>query len=174
MRVMAKCFQLHFLQNACVWVMMALGHLCHIVSWKPAYIILTPFKTPLLYSKTGVYRGIHYFSYFCSKNIDCVYSLELPHRRGSNEYPQSMFLSKNVKNIRVFYLKIFSFFEVKFSIYLNRGVFVMTHFWFLLFLQFHSCSFPVPLFHCLYYLFYPFSPLLWETVQNDPQGLMFG
>ena len=24
-------------------------------------------KTPLLYSKTGVYRGIQYFSYFCSK-----------------------------------------------------------------------------------------------------------
>ena len=22
---------------------------------------------PLLYNKTGVYRGIHYFSYFCSK-----------------------------------------------------------------------------------------------------------
>ena len=24
-------------------------------------------QTPLLYGKTGVYRGIHYFSYFCSK-----------------------------------------------------------------------------------------------------------
>ena len=32
-------------------------------SRKHAYIILTP-QTPLLYSKTGVYRGIHYFSYF--------------------------------------------------------------------------------------------------------------
>ena len=30
-----------------------------------------------------------------------------------------------MKNIRVFYLKIFSFLEVKFSIYLNRRVFVM-------------------------------------------------
>ena len=30
-----------------------------------------------------------------------------------------------MKNIRVFNLKIFSFFEVKFSIYLNRRVFVM-------------------------------------------------
>ena len=28
-----------------------------------------PLKTHLLYSKTGVYRGIHYFSYF-AKNID--------------------------------------------------------------------------------------------------------
>ena len=35
-------------------------------SRKHAYIILTPLN-PLLYSKTGVYRGIHYFSYFCSK-----------------------------------------------------------------------------------------------------------
>ena len=30
-----------------------------------------------------------------------------------------------MKNIRVFYLKIFGFLEVKFSIYLNRRVFVM-------------------------------------------------
>ena len=30
-----------------------------------------------------------------------------------------------MKNIRVFYLKIFSFLEVKFSIYLNRRAFVM-------------------------------------------------
>ena len=36
-------------------------------------------------------------------NIDCGYSLEPPHRGlglglGSNEYPQSMFLSRNMKN----------------------------------------------------------------------------
>ena len=31
-----------------------------------------------------------------------------------------------MKNIRVFYLKIFSFLELKFSIYLNRRVFVMS------------------------------------------------
>ena len=31
-------------------------------------------------------------------NIDCRYSLELPRRGSSNEYPQSMFLSKNKKN----------------------------------------------------------------------------
>ena len=46
-------------------------------------------------------------------------------------------------------------------------------FLFLLFLHFHSCSyfFPNRLFHLLYYLFYLFSPFLWETTQNDPQGL---
>ena len=50
----------------------------------------------------------------------------------------------------------------------RRGIFL-----FLLFLHFHSCSsfFPVPLFHLHYYLFYLFSPFLWETKQNDPQGL---
>ena len=46
-------------------------------------------------------------------------------------------------------------------------------FLFLLFLHFPFCSsfFPVPLFHLLYYLFYLFSPFLWETTQNEPQGL---
>ena len=33
-----------------------------------------------------------------AQNIDCGYSLELPHRGSSNEYPQSMFLSRNKKN----------------------------------------------------------------------------
>ena len=50
----------------------------------------------------------------------------------------------------------------------RRGMFL-----FLLFLHFHSCSsfFPVPLFHLFCYLFCLFSPFLWETTQNDPQGL---
>ena len=30
-----------------------------------------------------------------AQNIDCWYSLEQPRRGGSNEYPQSMFLSRN-------------------------------------------------------------------------------
>ena len=33
-----------------------------------------------------------------SQNIDCGYSLEPPRWGGSNEYPQSMFLSRNKKN----------------------------------------------------------------------------
>ena len=37
------------------------------------------------------------FLIFCS-NIDCVYTLEPPQRVGSNEYPQSLFWSKNKKN----------------------------------------------------------------------------
>ena len=47
-------------------------------------------------------------------------------------------------------------------------------FLFLLFLHFHSCSslFPVPVLYLVYFLFYLFSPFLWEMTQNDPQGLM--
>ena len=38
------------------------------------------------------------FFHISAQNIDCGYSLEPPRRGGSNEYPQSMFLSKNKKN----------------------------------------------------------------------------
>ena len=33
-----------------------------------------------------------------AQNIDCGYTLEPPRRGGSNEYPQSMFLSRSKKN----------------------------------------------------------------------------
>ena len=62
------------------------------------HIILT-FLNPLLYSKTGVHMGYTLFFFFLLKNIDCGYLLELPRRGSSNEYPQSMFLSRNMKNI---------------------------------------------------------------------------
>ena len=42
-------------------------------------------------------KKLWYFSYFCSKHR-FGYSLEPPRRGGSNEYPQSMFLSRNKKN----------------------------------------------------------------------------
>ena len=78
---------------------------------------------------------------FLLENIDCGYSLEPPRRGGSNEYhnlcflrggsneyPRSMFLSRNMKNIRIFYPKNYQFLVVKFSVYLNRRVFVMSAF----------------------------------------------
>ena len=39
-----------------------------------------------------------YIFHISAQNIDCGYSLEPPQRGGSNEYPQSMFLSRNKKN----------------------------------------------------------------------------
>ena len=42
-------------------------------------------------------KNIDMFLIF-AQNIDCGYKLEPPRRGGSNEYPQSMFWSKNKKN----------------------------------------------------------------------------
>ena len=53
------------------------------------------------------------------------YLLEPPWRGGSNEYPQSMFCAEMWK-ISEFLSENFPFLVVKFSIYLNRRVFVMT------------------------------------------------
>ena len=84
-----------------------------------AYIILTlltspPPPPPFFIVKMG------------SKNLDCGYSLEPPRRGGSNEYLQSMFWAEIRKNIRVFLSENSQSLEVKFSVYLNRRVFVMS------------------------------------------------
>ena len=39
-----------------------------------------------------------WYFHISAQNIDCWYSLEPPREGGSNEYPQSMFLSRNDKN----------------------------------------------------------------------------
>ena len=63
-------------------------------------------------TKTGLFRYIENFTTktwkfsdknsdmfpISAQNIDCGYLLELPCWGGSNEYPQSMFLSRNKKN----------------------------------------------------------------------------
>ena len=71
-----------------------------------------PFLLRIHYENTPIqYNGIFYgyknekfhmkkcylFVTF-GRNWDCWYSLEPPHRGGSNEYPQSMFYSRNKKN----------------------------------------------------------------------------
>ena len=52
--------------------------------------------------KVAYDQGLHslllIFFHISAQNIDCGYSLEPPRRGGSNEYPQSMFLSRNKKN----------------------------------------------------------------------------
>ena len=62
---------------------------------------------------------------FLLRNIDCGYSLELPHRGSSNEYTQSMFFEQKYEKISEFLSENFNFLVVKFSVYLNRCVFVM-------------------------------------------------
>ena len=60
---------------------------------------LFKYTEKLITEKLKIFRQkIQIFFIFLLKNIDCGYSLELPRRGGSNEYPQSMFLSRNKKN----------------------------------------------------------------------------
>ena len=49
------------------------------------------------------------------------YSLEPPRRGGSNEYPQAMFIQK----YQIFLSENFHFLVVKFSVYMNRLVFIV-------------------------------------------------
>ena len=44
------------------------------------------------------FTGVYIIFIISAQNIVCGYSLEPPRRGGSNEYPQSMFLSRNMKN----------------------------------------------------------------------------
>ena len=61
-----------------------------IPSRKHAYAILTPLK-PHFYIVKLWFTGVYIIFLISDQNIDCGYSLEPPHRGGSNEYPQSMF-----------------------------------------------------------------------------------
>ena len=60
-----------------------------------------------------------------AQNIDCGYTLEPPRRGGSNEYPQSIFLSKDIENIKFFLVKFSIFTAEKNLCILHGQVFVM-------------------------------------------------
>ena len=55
--------------------------------------------TAIFHGCKNVHFQLKLFDYFhiFAQNIDCGYTLEPPQRGGSNEYPQSMFWSKNKK-----------------------------------------------------------------------------
>ena len=85
---------------------------------------IDPLKPHFYTVKLG-FTGVYIIFLISAQKHSLWYSLEPPRRGGSNEYPQVMFLSRIMKNIRVFIVK-FSVFggEIVF-IYLNRRVFVM-------------------------------------------------
>ena len=83
-----------------------------------------PLKPHFYVVKLG-FTGVYVIFLISAENIDCGYSLEPPRRGDSNEYPQSMFLSRNMKKISELFIWKFSFLVVIFSVYLNRRVFVM-------------------------------------------------
>ena len=78
-------------------------------SRKHTYVILAPLN-PFLYSKTGVYRSMHYFSYFGEAVLTSTHDLGF----WAKIRKLSEFLSENVQ-----------FLLVKFSIYFSRRVFVI-------------------------------------------------
>ena len=73
----------------------------------------------------GYYSAMYVliFFIFLLKNIDCGYSLEPPQQGGFNEYPQSMFLSRNKEN-NVYPCKP-QFYYIKVGSRFYRDVFVM-------------------------------------------------
>ena len=70
------------------------------------------------------FTGIYIIFLISAQKIDCGYLLEPPRRGGSNEYLQCMFWAETWK-ISEFLSESFHFLVVKFSVYLNRHVFVM-------------------------------------------------
>ena len=78
------------------------------------------------------------------KSIDCGYPLEPPRRGGSNECPQSMLLSRDMNNIRIFIWKLSVFGGEVFNIF--------EYVWFRNGLFFYCCSFCVQM-YILWHLF---------------------
>ena len=86
------------------------------------------------------FAGVYLFFLFLLENIDCGYTLEPlgdcgyalepPRRGGSNVYPQSMFSSKNKKNIKNFLkfsIENFQFLQFQINLYITRGCFRNGH-----------------------------------------------
>ena len=48
--------------------------------------------------RSKIFSGFFLYFLISSQNLDCGYTLEPPRRGSSNEYPKSMFWSKNKKN----------------------------------------------------------------------------
>ena len=80
---------------------------------------------PLLYSKTGVYRGIHYFLIFALKHILWVLVRTTSMRRFQRE-PTIYVFSKNMKIVQKIQLKIVIFTAVKNRCILHGRVFAMS------------------------------------------------
>ena len=59
-------------------------------------------ENPILFREKWDFPGYTLFLLFWLENTDCGYSLEPPHRGGSNEHLQSMF-ETNIKKISLIF-----------------------------------------------------------------------
>ena len=106
-----------------LWNIRKKCHLVYIITKTYLYNI-EPLQPYFYIVKLG-FTGVYIIFLNSVQNIDCRYSLEPPRWGGSNEYLQSMFWTE-IRKISEFLSENFQFLEVKFSIYLNRHVFVMS------------------------------------------------
>ena len=83
-----------------------------------------PLKPHFYIVKLG-FTGVYIISFISAQKHRLWVLVRTASPRWFERVPTIYVLSRNMKNIRVFYLKFFSFLELKFSIYLNRRVFVM-------------------------------------------------
>ena len=79
---------------------------------------------PLFYVVKLGFTRVCIISLISAQRHNLWYALEPPLRGGSNAYPQSMFWAE-ILRMSDFFVWKFSFLVVKFSVYLNRRVFVM-------------------------------------------------
>ena len=86
-----------------------------------------PPHKPYFYIVKLEFTGVYIIFFISAQNIECGYSLEPPRRGSSNKYPQSMFLSRNMKKKKKKknLSENFQLLGVKFSVYLDRRIFVM-------------------------------------------------
>ena len=87
-------FLLYYLELWYIWRQPVNAHLSQPLR-KHAYSNIQKILAPK-YEKIQI-KNCDIF-HISAQNIDCGYSLEPPRRGGSNEYPQSMFSSRNKKN----------------------------------------------------------------------------
>ena len=112
---------LDILYESSVTVLQHLSESCFIT--KTYLYDFDPLKPHFYIVKLG-FTGIYIIFLISAQNIDCGYSLAPPHWGGSNEYPQSTFWAE-IWKISAFFSENFHFLVVKFSVYLNRHVFLM-------------------------------------------------
>ena len=82
-----------------------------------------PYKLHFYIVELG-FTGVYIIFLTSAQNTDCGYLIELPHWGSSNAYLQSTFWAE-IWKLSEFLSENFPFLVVKFSIYLNRGVFIM-------------------------------------------------
>ena len=87
------------------WGSNVLFHMVHPIITKTCLYNFDPFKPYFYIVKLG-FTGVYIIFLISAQNIDCGYSLELPRRGGSNEYPQSMFWAEIWKISELFIWKL--------------------------------------------------------------------